>query len=464
VDYTGDGTRMAKLKAGLIRSGWRLIEKLGAGGNADVWLCEPAGGGDEAAVKFLRRLDRYERFRREVEFHRGRAPHVGVLPLLDAHLPDEPGTDDDPWFSMPPALPIDKALRSRPLAEVVAAVAAVASTLAELAEEDVHHRDVKPGNLYRYEDAWVIGDFGLIYLPDAASLSASDEVIGPFGYIPSELFIDPDGADGERVDVYELAKTLWVLAADARWPPQGPQHPPDDGTGIARYRFHQLAGDFDRLIQIGTRPQAQRPTMREFEAELNAWLELESTQPAESDVNEVLARLREQSQPYVDETTQRARLGEAFEMSWREMAEILEPLVSRLIVALPHINPNQRHSGVQDVLRTSFDPTGDAYEMYVRDSWAAMASFRNEHTFVSGVCFEVTNDGVLVVTGGHFIDMGVYDQFPEWRTTTERATIGTVAGTAALRRIAEQLDSLLPDALEALSCELAANRGDQRSS
>ena len=50
-----------------------------------------------------------------------------------------------------------------------------------------------------------------------------------------------------------------------------------------------------------------------------------------------------------------------------------------------------------------------------------MASFGIKHTFVSGVCVEVSNDGELVVTGGHFADLGVYDQSPEWRTGTERA-------------------------------------------
>jgi hypothetical protein len=64
-----------------------------------------------------------------------------------------------------------------------------------------------------------------------------------------------------------------------------------------------------------------------------------------------------------------------------------------------------------------------------------MASFGIKHTFVSGVCVEVSNDGELVVTGGHFVYLGVYDQSPEWRTGTERAPIDTVAATAAGRTI-----------------------------
>ena len=150
-------------------------------------------------------------------------------------------------------------------------------------------------------------------------------------------------------------------------------------------------------------------------------------------IDEILGRLREQSQGYVDENTRRARLPQSFEETWRELAGMLEPLVARLQGALPHIHPNQRHVGFENVLRTSFDATGPHNEMYVCDSWAAMASFGIKHTFVSGVCVEVSNDGELVVTGSHFVDLGVYDQSPEWRTGTERAPIDTVAATAAGR-------------------------------
>jgi hypothetical protein len=173
-------------------------------------------------------------------------------------------------------------------------------------------------------------------------------------------------------------------------------------------------------------------------------------------MDEILERLREQSRGYVDENTRRARLGQSFEETWRELAEMLEPLVARLKSAFDHMNPNQRHTLAQDILRSSFEPTGPEYDMLVRDSWAAMASFGNKHTFVSGVCLEVSNEGELVVTGAHFVDVGVYDNAPEWRTSTERAPIGTVEATAALRRVATQLDEALPEALERMSQGLGA--------
>jgi serine/threonine protein kinase len=445
---------MARLARNHTQGGWRLLEELGRGGNARVWLCEPEAGGEKVAVKFLTRLERYERFRREVEFHRRRRAHPGVLPLLDAHLPGKPTSDDYPWLSMPRATSIDDALRSAPLERVVQAIADVAGALTELAREGVHHRDLKPGNLYRHEERWVVGDFGLIYIPDAESLSASDEVIGPFGYVPSELFTDPTGADPERTDVYELAKTLWVLATEARWPPQGSQHPIDDATSISRYRPHRLADQFDRMIESGTRPEARRPGMAEFRDQLGAWLELERSRPMEPRVDAIFARVREQSQGYADENERRNRLIASFEDALRELNSLLAPLRTHLVVALPHIGGLVRDGGVQEVLR-SLEGATDFSEIYLCDSLAVSATFGTEHTFFAGASVELTNEGELVVTGGYFVDLGMYDQTPELRTRTERAPVGTVSATAALERVAAQLTELLPEALALLSQELA---------
>src|SRR5258708_39042384 len=91
----------------------------------------------------------------------------GLLPLLDAHLPEQPTKADRAWLAMPIATPIAQALASRPLATVVEAVAAIADTLARLqADYDIAHRDIKPGNLYELDRSWLTGDIGPLALPD----------------------------------------------------------------------------------------------------------------------------------------------------------------------------------------------------------------------------------------------------------------------------------------------------------
>jgi serine/threonine protein kinase len=42
------------------------------------------------------------------------------------------------------------------------AIAAVTQTLAALAEHAISHRDLKPDNLFRLDEVWSVGDFGLV--------------------------------------------------------------------------------------------------------------------------------------------------------------------------------------------------------------------------------------------------------------------------------------------------------------
>jgi len=148
--------------------------------------------------------------------------HAGLLPLLGSHLPDHPSKADRPWLSMPIATPIAKSLAGRPLTDVVAAVAAVADTLACLqADFDIAHRDIKPGNLYELDGDWLIGDFGLIALPDAETLTQDGRQVGPAHYTAYEMILSPTTAEPHPADVYSLGKTLWVLATGQAWPPEG---------------------------------------------------------------------------------------------------------------------------------------------------------------------------------------------------------------------------------------------------
>lgn len=68
----------------------------------------------------------YQRFVREIKFLHDHQDIPGLLPLLNAHLPDQPDKTYQPWLAMPIATPTAQALEGRPLADVVAAAAAVA--------------------------------------------------------------------------------------------------------------------------------------------------------------------------------------------------------------------------------------------------------------------------------------------------------------------------------------------------
>lgn len=90
--------------------------------------------------------------------------------------------------------------------------------------------------------------------------SVGQRRVGP--YLPYELIVSPDTAPGGLVDVYALAKTLWVLAAPLPSAPFG--HQPADGSEytLERMLSDPLRTEIDRLIDRATRTgPLQRPSM-----------------------------------------------------------------------------------------------------------------------------------------------------------------------------------------------------------
>jgi serine/threonine protein kinase len=143
---------------------WSLGVQLGRGGNASVWSATRAGDEQPVALKVInvKKVERepYQRFLREIGFLREHQAVTGLLPLLDAHLPETPSKHDQPWLAMPIVKPIASALAGVPLASVVAAMATIADTLYRSQRDfGIAHRDIKPGNLYELDGAWLIGDF-----------------------------------------------------------------------------------------------------------------------------------------------------------------------------------------------------------------------------------------------------------------------------------------------------------------
>jgi serine/threonine protein kinase len=107
---------------------------LGVGGNAEVWEAQHANG-IKAALKILRtknpESEPYKRFTGEIEILRALGKRPGILPVIDASLPESPSQRNPAWLAMPIAIPIAKALgEAPPLESVVRAVAEVAGTLA----------------------------------------------------------------------------------------------------------------------------------------------------------------------------------------------------------------------------------------------------------------------------------------------------------------------------------------------
>jgi serine/threonine-protein kinase len=150
---------------------WELLNFIGRGGNGQVWRAR-SDKGEFGAIKVLHKATAKkanQRFRDEVQAMRDCADIKGVLPLLDAHLPDPPTTEDPAWLVSALAVPLDKAVKMETgLEEAVRICLSLATTLAAMHARrgGYSHRDVKPNNVLLLDGVWCLGDFGLVDFPD----------------------------------------------------------------------------------------------------------------------------------------------------------------------------------------------------------------------------------------------------------------------------------------------------------
>src|SRR5262245_5819804 len=190
--------RRLRLREGLdfetaLWGAWRLVRRLGRGGNGEVWLARSRHGSVEVALKALTRLrgDGYDRFRREVGvLEQALFTDIAVLPIITAHLPDEIDPAAPPYYCMPVATRIAHALRDASPREIVSAVTGIAEGLVRLAAEQGidSHRDIKPDNLFFHEGRPVIGDFGLVLQDEGERITRVGHVIGGAReFVPNEV-------------------------------------------------------------------------------------------------------------------------------------------------------------------------------------------------------------------------------------------------------------------------------------
>ena len=255
----------------------------------------------------------------------------GVLPLLEAHLPDAPSKADRAWLAMPIATPISVALDGRPLPDVVAAMASIATTLARLKQASgIAHRDIKPGNLYELDGEFVVGDFGLVSIPGADSLTGNGRQVGPAHFTAYEMIAAPSSADPHPSDVYSLGKTLWVLATGQRFPPEGHQPADTPQFSIADMCPHPRAYVLDQAIDRMTRLRPEeRPTMFEVARDLAGWSTLVTETPA-LDISEARSRMMTKIARAMDEQN---TLGEQKDMALaalRRLQELTAPINEEL--------------------------------------------------------------------------------------------------------------------------------------
>jgi serine/threonine protein kinase/tetratricopeptide (TPR) repeat protein len=206
--------------AGQTYGGYRVVEEIGAGGMAQVYLAEKDG--ESVAVKVLHGhlLEEgvfLERFRREAEIGI-RIQHQNVVRTLDYGVSDLLGQGDN--------FLVMEYVRGRTLRQLIDEMGRipeklcrhiageVASALVAIHAEGIIHRDLKPENvIITTDDVVKVMDLGIAFLSDEAiRLSLTGQFVGSIFYSAPEQ-IQGGGKDLDpRVDLYQLGVVLYEMA------------------------------------------------------------------------------------------------------------------------------------------------------------------------------------------------------------------------------------------------------------
>lgn len=434
---------------------WTLGERLGRGGNATVWIATRAGTPDQVALKLINSTkvekEPYQRFVREIEFLREHQSVTGVLPLIDAHLPEQPSKLNSPWLAMPVATPIADALERKPLSEVVAAVAAIADTLARLQRETgIAHRDIKPGNLYELQGSWLIGDFGLVAVPDAQSLTAEGRQVGPAHYTAYEMILDASSADPHPADVYSLGKTLWVLATGQSWPPEGHQPVGTRGFEIGDFRPHPRADVLDQEVDLMTRLHPEeRPSKEQVSRDLAAWSELGGV-PTVFDVSEARARLRAKLRTTIAEQDTREQKKELAYAAIRRLQELTNPLNEGLKSLYPRtVVDSQSDEMTRNILKTHHHYGRELLLRWQRCTFVAPFDHPGSATLRMGRCLELFDDGMIhLLMMVHVGPEGVMGTYFDSRLEIRSAPVGSVEAEQMLEGGVADLSTALKEGVD----------------
>lgn len=263
------------LSAGIALGRWTLIERIGRGGNAQVWRSQDPAG-KMAALKVLiknKQIAR-QRFCDEVRIMQT-CGVSGVVPVLDSSLPEWPA-EDYAWYAMPVGVPLAKFLDRKNIAEIVSQFVKIANALVELHAKGITHRDIKPANIIVINREACLGDFGLVDYPDKSDLTGFQEELGPRWTMAPEIRRHEHNGDTRPADVYSLAKSLWI-AISGRSEGFDGRYDGSEAVSIRPYAPEAFVGPLEELLTEGTEHDpTSRPGMREFRDGLLSWLELHS--------------------------------------------------------------------------------------------------------------------------------------------------------------------------------------------
>lgn len=257
----------------VISEKFTLGKELGEGGNAHVYEAVNKDTNTSCAIKVLNDFDdsRAVRFSEEIKIMSIYSPrNEGVLPIIEKD-------EENLWYTMPIAETVINHIKKNNggVSMVVNIMLRICDTLSFLHDQGISHRDIKPDNLYIFEDIPRIGDFGLVDFPDNNNnLTRNDRGLGAIFTIAPEMKRNPVGQDGKKADVYSLAKTLWMLLTLDEKGFDGQYNCCDDTHRLHHYNNLEDAYlvEIERLLKSATDNEpTKRPTIEGFKEYLEQW-------------------------------------------------------------------------------------------------------------------------------------------------------------------------------------------------
>lgn len=235
---------------------YRLVDLIGQGSFADVYLGEYLQQGSYVAIKVLQvhldDEDAIEQFQTETR-QLARLAHPHIIRMLDAGV--ENGI---------PFLVMDYAaggtLRQRhpvgtrlPLPRIIAYVNQIAAALQYAHEQKLIHRDVKPGNMFiGQHDTILLGDFGLALGVQGDGAAVPHDIAGSVPYMaPEQLAGQPCYAS----DQYSLAAVVyeWLCGVQPFYDREG--QPVYSEPLPLRERVPGITPAVEEVVLVGLAPE-----------------------------------------------------------------------------------------------------------------------------------------------------------------------------------------------------------------
>ncbi len=166
---------------------YRLLQRLGTGGFADVYLGEHLHLGKQAALKLLKAhvaSEDIDQFKQEARIISGLA-HRHIVQVLDFGV-----QENTPYLIMDyaPGGSLRQPRGTRlPLSTVVTYTKQVAQALQHAHDQRVVHRDVKPQNMLLASNGGVLlSDFGIALVTESSQYQSPENMAGTLAYMAPE--------------------------------------------------------------------------------------------------------------------------------------------------------------------------------------------------------------------------------------------------------------------------------------